>query len=41
MIYLDNAATSFPKPNEVYEEVLNCMKHYAANPGRASHDMAL
>lgn len=41
MIYLDNAATSFPKPTNVYDEVLNCMKTYAANPGRASHDMAL
>lgn len=41
MIYLDNAATTFPKPNEVYDEVINCMKNYAANPGRASHDMAL
>ena len=40
MIYLDNAATSFPKPMKVYEEVLNCMKNYGANPGRASHDMA-
>lgn len=41
MIYLDNAATSFPKPNEVYDAVVECMKNYAANPGRASHDMAL
>lgn len=41
MIYLDNASTSFPKPMKVYEEVLNCMKNYGANPGRASHDMAL
>ena len=41
MIYLDNAATSFPKPNEVYDEVLNCMKNYAANPGRSSHDMSI
>ncbi|KGM94277.1 aminotransferase class V-fold PLP-dependent enzyme [Clostridium botulinum] len=41
MIYLDNAATSFPKPNEVYYEVLNCMKSYAANPGRGSYDMAI
>lgn len=40
MIYLDNAATSFPKPQQVYEEVLNCMKNYGANPGRGSHDMA-
>lgn len=41
MIYLDNAATSFPKPPEVYNEVLNSMKTYAANPGRGSHDMAI
>ena len=41
MIYLDNAATSFPKPVEVYDQVLRCMKTYAANPGRSSHDMAI
>ena len=41
MIYLDNAATSFPKPVEVYSEVLRCMESYAANPGRSSHDMAV
>ncbi|MCI6692655.1 MAG: aminotransferase class V-fold PLP-dependent enzyme [Clostridium sp.] len=41
MIYLDNAATSFPKPSKVYEEVINCMKNYCANPGRGSHNMAI
>lgn len=41
MIYLDNAATSFPKPNRVYDEVIECMKNYAANPGRSSHDMSI
>ena len=41
MIYLDNAATSFPKPPAVYEEVLNCMKNYAANSGRGSYDMSI
>ncbi|WP_050606693.1 aminotransferase class V-fold PLP-dependent enzyme [Clostridium niameyense] len=41
MIYLDNAATSFPKPNEVYHEVLDCMKNYCANPGRGSYSMAI
>ncbi|MBZ9634140.1 aminotransferase class V-fold PLP-dependent enzyme [Clostridium sp. FP1] len=41
MIYLDNAATSFPKPSEVYDQVLKCMENYAANPGRSSHDMAV
>ncbi|SHH30738.1 aminotransferase class V-fold PLP-dependent enzyme [Tepidibacter thalassicus] len=41
MIYLDNAATTFPKPEEVYEAVLSCMKNYGANPGRAGHKLAL
>lgn len=41
MIYLDNAATSFPKPSEVYDEVLNCMRNYAANPGRGSYEMSV
>ncbi len=41
MIYLDNAATSFPKPKKVYDEMINCMKNYCANPGRSSHKMAL
>ncbi|NMM61109.1 aminotransferase class V-fold PLP-dependent enzyme [Clostridium sp. P21] len=41
MIYLDNAATTFPKPNEVYKEVINCMENYAANPGRSSHNLAI
>lgn len=41
MIYLDNAATTFPKPSEVYEEVLNCMINYCANPGRSSHEMSV
>lgn len=41
MIYLDNAATTFPKPDAVYNSVMECMKNYAANPGRGSHDMAI
>lgn len=41
MIYVDNAATSFPKPQQVYDEVMNCMETYCANPGRSSHDMAI
>lgn len=39
VIYLDNASTTFPKPTEVYEEVIRCMEGYAANPGRGSYDM--
>lgn len=41
VIYLDNAATSHPKPREVYDEVNRCMKSYCGNPGRGSHPMAL
>ncbi len=41
MIYLDNAATSFPKPRRVVEEQLRCMQLYGGNPGRGSHALAL
>ena len=41
MIYLDNAATSFPKPNCVVKEVSECIRRYCGNPGRGSHQMAL
>ena len=41
MIYLDNAATSFPKPNSVIKESYKCIKSYCANPGRSSHDMSM
>lgn len=41
MIYLDNAATSFPKPDIVYEAIMEAMKEYGANPGRSGHKLAL
>lgn len=41
MIYLDNAATSFPKPSSVYDEVLKFMRGYCANPGRGGHEMSV
>lgn len=41
VIYLDNAATSWPKPPEVWEAMERCMKDSAANPGRGSHAMAI
>lgn len=40
MVYLDNAATSFPKPPEVYDRVFSFMRESCANPGRSSHEMA-
>jgi len=41
MIYLDNAATSYPKPDKVYQEMLKCMKEYCANPGRGGHELSI
>ncbi len=41
MIYLDNAATSYPKPDNVYEGINDCMRHYCANPGRGGHAMSI
>lgn len=40
MIYLDNAATTFPKPASVLQAVKCCQQCYAANPGRAGHALA-
>lgn len=37
MIYLDNAATSFPKPAAVTAAVTSCLKRYCGNPGRGAH----
>lgn len=41
MIYLDNAATSWPKPDAVGEAMVACIKNYGANPGRSGHRMAM
>ncbi len=41
MIYFDQAATTFPKPQAVTEEVLRCMRDYCGNPGRSSHRLSL
>lgn len=40
MIYLDNSATTYPKPLSVYNAVLNSIKNYGANPGRSGHTMS-
>lgn len=41
MIYLDNAATTFPKPLTVLDAMQKFMKTKAANPGRSGHRMSL
>lgn len=40
-VYLDNAATSFPKPRSVIREVNNCISKYCGNPGRGAHAFAM
>lgn len=41
MIYLDNAATSYPKPELVYQRIDHILRHVGGNPGRSGHRMAL
>jgi len=41
MIYLDNAATSFPKPPQVIRGMTEALQQYGANPGRGGHQLAL
>ncbi|MBQ8109816.1 MAG: aminotransferase class V-fold PLP-dependent enzyme [Clostridia bacterium] len=40
-IYLDNAATSHPKPEAVVRETVRALTEYNANPGRSGHAAAL
>jgi cysteine desulfurase/selenocysteine lyase len=41
LIYLDNAATSWPKPDSVYEYMLNFYRRCGVNPGRSGFDKAI
>ena len=41
MIYLDNAATTSPKPMAVREAVAGALRSYSANPGRSGHQMSI
>lgn len=41
MNYLDNAATSYPKPDEIYQNMGEWIKEFGANPGRAGHGFGL
>lgn len=40
MIYLDNAATTFPKPECVYAAANDCMRNLAVNAGRGTYHSA-
>lgn len=41
MIYLDNAATTFPKPQIVANSLVQGIKYYGGNPGRSGHLLSL
>lgn len=41
MIYLDNGATSFPKPLSVRQNVDISLNKFSANPGRSGHSLSL
>ena len=41
MIYLDNAATSFPKPDAVVKRINEVLRRIGGNPGRGSHRMSI
>ena len=41
IIYLDSAATSYPKPSAVLSAMTTCMKQSGGNPGRSSHRLAI
>ena len=41
LIYLDNAATSFPKPEEVYAFMDSFYRNYGVNPGRSGYDLSI
>jgi len=41
MIYLDNSATSWPKPPRVKEDMVRFMDEVGANPGRSGHLLSI
>ena len=41
MIYLDNGATSFPKPKGMVAAMEECILKYCGNPGRSGHFMSM
>ncbi len=41
LIYLDNGATSFPKPEDVYNFMNDFYRNNGVSPGRAGYDLAI
>jgi cysteine desulfurase family protein len=41
IIYLDNAATTFPKPREVLHRMVDAYARFGVNPGRSGYDLCM
>lgn len=41
LIFLDNGATSFPKPEDVYTYMDHFYRNFGVNPGRSGYDMCM
>ncbi|MFC1562362.1 aminotransferase class V-fold PLP-dependent enzyme [candidate division KSB1 bacterium] len=41
MIYLDNAATTYPKPDEVLDYMIEFYREKGFNPGRSTYDLSV
>lgn len=41
MIYLDNSATTYPKPQSVINAIAESFSNYGANPGRSGHSFSV
>lgn len=41
LIYLDNGATSYPKPEEVYTFMDSFYREFGVNPGRSGYDLCM
>jgi selenocysteine lyase/cysteine desulfurase len=41
MIYFDNAATSWPKPEAVLAAMIGFLRERGANPGRSGHRLSI
>ena len=41
IVYLDNAATTFPKPREALERMIDLYTAHGVSPGRGGYDLAL
>ena len=41
MIYLDNSATTYPKPQSVRRRMAEALERFGANPGRGGFRMSM